>query len=43
MDRMRLSDADWEDLFEGVRMIEAGALESIHPPKDPAPPVAEEG
>ena len=35
MERMRLPDDEWEDLFQGVRLIEQGALAAMHPPKNP--------
>jgi len=30
MDRLRLSDDDWEDLFQDVSVIEAAAIKAIN-------------
>lgn len=29
MERMRLSDSDWQDLFQDIRVIEAAALDQM--------------
>lgn len=31
MERMRLSDAEWEALYLDVRVLEAAALEALYP------------